>query len=354
MRRALQLAARGRGCTSPNPMVGATIVDRGGAIVGDGWHRRAGTPHAEIHALAEAGPRAAGATLICTLEPCCHHGRTGPCVDAILSAGIVRVIAAVEDPDARVAGQGFAKLRAGGVDVLTGVERNAAVALNAAFFCATRRQRPWVIAKAGVSVDGMVAAGRGQRTAITSESSWRDAQRRRAEVDAVAVGIETVLADDPLLTVREVYRARPLTRVVFDRALRTPPAARLLSTVAAGPVVILGAAGAVEAADGRAEGLRRAGAEVVSFDGTVSDALGALGGLGVQSLLVEGGPRLHRAVAEAGMIDQVELYIAPSVALPGGVPFAPPGALPLAGLQDLRVEMVGDDVVLRGYVHRPH
>jgi diaminohydroxyphosphoribosylaminopyrimidine deaminase/5-amino-6-(5-phosphoribosylamino)uracil reductase len=354
MRRALLLAARGRGRTSPNPMVGATIVDRDGTVIGDGWHQQAGTPHAEIHALAAAGARSAGATLICTLEPCSHHGRTGPCVDAILAAGIARVVAAVQDPNPQVAGQGLAKLEAAGVEVIRDVERAAATALNAPFFAAVRNRRPWVIAKAGVSGDGKVAAAVGARTAITSEASRRHAQRRRAEVDAVAVGINTVLVDDPLLTVRDVYRSRPLTRVVFDRALRTPPTARLFSTTADGPVVILTAGEAVARTPERVTCLERAGAVVLAAGGSVADGLGALHERGIQSVVVEGGPGLHRAFAEAGMIDMVELYIAPAVTLPGGVPLALPDRVPLAGLHDLHVEPIGDDVVLRGYVHRPH
>ena len=354
MRRALLLAARGRGRTSPNPMVGASVIDRDGVVVGDGWHQQAGTPHAEIHALRAAGPRAAGATLVCTLEPCCHHGRTGPCADAIVAAGIGCVVAAVEDPNPLVAGRGFARLEAAGVDVIRGVERAASIRLNAPFFTAVRDRRPWVVAKAGVSIDGRVAAGPGLRTAITSAASLRQAQRRRAEVDGVAVGIETVLADDPVLTVRDVFRARPLTRVVFDRGLRMPLTARLFGTLEAGPLVIVTAAEAADNAGMRVRQLEAAGALVVTTDGSVGQGLRALADRGVQSLLVEGGPRLHRAFADAGMIDEVELYIAQTVWLPDGVPLAPPASLPLAGLHDLRVEPIGDDVLLRGYVHRPH
>ncbi len=245
MRRALALAARGRGRTSPNPMVGATIVAADGTIVGDGWHQQAGTPHAEIHAIAHAGARARGATMVCTLEPCCHHGRTGPCTDAIVAAGISRVVVAVEDPNPLVAGQGVARLRASGVEVICDVEADASARLNAAFFMTMRHARPWVIVKAGVSADGRVAASPGVRTAITSPASLRRAQRLRAEVDAVAVGVETVLVDDPLLTVREVFRPRPLTRVIFDRRLRTPSTARLMTTYEAGPVVVMTTAEAI-------------------------------------------------------------------------------------------------------------
>ncbi len=352
MRRALQLAARGRGRTSPNPMVGATIVAADGVVVGDGWHQQAGTPHAEIHALRAAGARAAGATLYCTLEPCCHRGRTGPCVEAIVASGIVEVVAAIEDPNPLVSGQGFSYLETHGIKVVRDIERAAAARLNTAFFTAMRERRPWVIAKAGVSADGRVSAAPGVRTAITSRASERHAQRRRAEVDAIAVGIETVLVDDPLLTVRDVYRMRPLTRVVFDRSLRTPPSARMLATLATGPVMLVAAAEA--AGTERATRLREAGITVVGTDGTVPGGLRALADLGIQSLLVEGGPRLHGAFAEAGMIDEVEVYVAQGVMLPGGVPFAPAGSFPLASLADFEAVPVGNDVLLRGYVHRPH
>jgi diaminohydroxyphosphoribosylaminopyrimidine deaminase / 5-amino-6-(5-phosphoribosylamino)uracil reductase len=248
MARALRLAARGLGRTSPNPMVGATIVAADGTIVGDGWHERAGTPHAEVHALEQAGDRAAGATLVCTLEPCCHHGRTGPCADRIIAARISRVVAATEDPNPLVSGAGFRRLRAAGLEVTVGIQADDARSLNRAFMTAMRLARPWVILKAGVSADGMIAAATGIRTQITSHESMLRAQRLRAEVDAVAVGSETVLVDDPLLTVRDVYRERPLVRVIFDRRLRTPPSARVFHTAAQGPVIVFSDQGAADSA----------------------------------------------------------------------------------------------------------
>ena len=354
MRRALQLAARGRGRTSPNPMVGATIVAADGTIVGDGWHQQAGTPHAEIHALAAAGSRARGATLLCTLEPCCHHGRTGPCADAIIAAGISRVVAAVEDPNPLVAGQGLARLRAHGIDVLCDVEGEASARLNAAFFMTMRQARPWVIAKAGVSADGRVAAASGVRTAITSVPSLRRVHRLRAEVDAIAVGVETVLIDDPILTVREVFRPRALTRVIMDRRLRTPPSSRIWSTLDAGPVLVVTTAEALEVRAQAAQRLAETGATLLATDGSVPAALGALAAHGVQSLLVEGGPRIHAAFSDAGMIDEVQVFVAQDVYLPGGLPFASMTGLALAWLDQLQVEPIGNDVLVRGYVHRPH
>lgn len=355
MQRALVLAARGRGRTSPNPMVGATVVTDDGVIVGDGWHQQAGTPHAEVHALAAAGPRARGATLICTLEPCCHHGRTGPCTDAIIAAGISRVVVAGVDPNPEVAGRGLARLRAQGIDVVDGVLAVEAAVLNRAFFMAMRQSRPWVIMKAGTSADGRVAAAVGARTAITSPASQRQAHRLRAEVDAIAVGSETVLVDDPELTVREVFRPRRLTRVIFDRRLRTPASARVFRTLGCGPVAVLTTEAGVAAGLARRQALEAAGATLGVTSGEIGDALRALGRNGIRSVLVEGGPRLHAAFWEAGMIDEVQVYVAPDVHLPGGVPLMDAGGSPvLAALHDLTVEPVGDDVLVKGYVHRPH
>lgn len=248
MRRAIAVAARGLGRTTPNPVVGCCIVTAEGVVVGDGAHERAGGPHAEVNALLEAGSHARGATLYCTLEPCVHIGRTGPCTERIIEAGVSRVVAAIEDPDPRVSGRGFEKLKAHGIEVVVGVEREAAERVNRAYLMTSRRGRPWVILKAAMSGDGNVAARPGERTLITSEAARLHAQLVRAEVDAIAIGSGTLLADDPLLTVREVYRERPLTRVVFDRRLRTIPSARLLTTVDSGPVIILTSKSAV--ADG--------------------------------------------------------------------------------------------------------
>ncbi len=352
MRRALLLAARGRGATSPNPMVGATVVLPDGTIAGDGWHHRAGTPHAEVHALDAAGSRARGATLICTLEPCCHHARTGPCTERIIAAGIKEVVVATEDPNSLVAGQGLRQLAAHGIVVRSGIEHAAAARLNAPFFTAMRHGRPWVILKAAVSGDGRMAARPGVRTAITSEHASRCVQRLRAEMDAIGVGSETVLVDDPLLTVRDVVRARPFTRVVFDRRLRTPAAARLLTTLDAGPVLIFTSASALRSAPASADALARAGARLVVV-ADVPDALRALAGEGVQSLLVEGGPTLHGAFCEAGMIDEVQVFIAPQVLGDRGLPMLDAASLSLAGLADLRAGFVGPDVLVKGYVHRP-
>ena len=349
MRRALRLAARGRGSTSPNPMVGASVVAADGTVVGDGWHHEAGTPHAEVHALAEAGARARGATLICTLEPCCHHGRTGPCVEQIAAAGIREVVVATLDPNPQVAGGGIRYLQDHGLRAVVGPLGPQARRLNAEFFTVMRTGRPYVVLKAGVSLDGAVAAAPGQRTEITGPAARRRVQRLRAEVDAVAVGSGTVLTDDPLLTVRDVYRKRPLARVVFDRRLRMPAQARLLSTIAQGPVLVLTSPAASRSA--AADALRAAGAEVTSDD-DLAAGLRRLASRGISSVLLEGGPTVQRAAWEAGMIDRVVLFVSPRAIGPGGVPLADGEGPSTAGLHDLRVESCGEDVMVHGYVHR--
>jgi len=355
MERALFLATRGRGRTSPNPLVGAVVVSAEGVVVGHGAHERAGEPHAEVHALHEAGARARGGTLYCTLEPCSHTGRTGPCVVRIAEAGIARVVAAVEDPNPLVNGRGFSFLRDRGVAVDVGVGRDAALRLNQPFFTFIREHRPFVILKAATSLDGRIAAGAGQRTTLTSAGADRRTHLLRAEVDAIGVGSATVIVDDPLLTVRGVYRERPLVRVIFDRRLRTPPTARIFSTLEQGAVIMMTSVGAA-ADEPRAAALRAAGArlEVVSGADGVRGALDRLGDLGITSLLLEGGATLHAAFWDAGFVDYAHVYVTPHVLGPAGVPFAGGRAVPLAGLFEQRVEACGPDVLIEGYVHRPH
>lgn len=353
MRRALAQAERGLGRTTPNPVVGCTIVSPDGVVVGDGAHERAGGPHAEINALKEAGSRARGATLYCTLEPCVHTGRTGPCTERIIAAGIARVVAAIEDPDPRVSGRGFAMLRDSGIDVTVGVEAEEAERLNRAYLMFTRRGRPWVIVKAAMSADGCVAAGEGVRSVITDGPAARHAHMMRAQVDALAVGSGTLLIDDPLLTAREVFRVRPLTRVVFDRRLRTPASARVFSTCAAGPVIILTSTQAAAAQPLRVQELGMAGGRVIPLDApTILEGMKALAALDVQSLIVEGGPLLHRAVLDAGVVDQVHLYVAPAVIGRSGVAWL--AGKSVSSLTSLTARALGRDVFLEGYVHRSH
>ncbi|HJZ71713.1 MAG TPA: bifunctional diaminohydroxyphosphoribosylaminopyrimidine deaminase/5-amino-6-(5-phosphoribosylamino)uracil reductase RibD [Vicinamibacterales bacterium] len=352
MQRALFHAARGRGRTSPNPLVGAVVVSDDGVVVGQGFHERAGGPHAEIHALSAAGVRARGATLYSTLEPCCHHGRTGPCVRRIVEAGIRRVVAAVEDPNPAVRGRGFAFLRENGVVVDVGVAADDAVALNRPFFTLMREGRPFVILKAATSIDGRIAAAPGRRTALTSDEANRHAHRVRAEIDAIAIGSATLLADDPALTARGAFRERPLVRVVLDRRLRTPPTARLLSTLDAGPVIIVTSARAAAGAELRGP-LEERGAHVeVARDDTFRAALDCVADHGVGSMLLEGGAAVHAAAWDERLVDFVRLYITPHALGPDGVPLLGDRPFSSADLDERRVVPLGPDVVVEGYVHR--
>jgi diaminohydroxyphosphoribosylaminopyrimidine deaminase/5-amino-6-(5-phosphoribosylamino)uracil reductase len=351
MERALMLAERGRGRTTPNPIVGAVIVSTDGVVVGSGYHHRAGEPHAEVHALVEAGARARGATLYCTLEPCCHTGRTGPCVERIVAAGVRRAVIAVVDPNPLVRGGGLAYLREHGVETVVGVCAGAAGLQNAPFFTFVRTARPFVTIKIALSQDGRIAAHGRTRVHITSPAADRRVQALRAEVDAVGVGSETFLSDDPLLTARGVFRERPLTRVVFDRTLRVPITARMFTTGAAGPIVILTTRSSVAARPEHADALRRAGALVEEGDdGTLATALRRLGSLGVTSLLLEGGARLHETAWRERLVDRVHAYVSTTPIGDDGIPWT--GVVPLAALERLRVEPCGPDIFVEGYVHR--
>jgi diaminohydroxyphosphoribosylaminopyrimidine deaminase/5-amino-6-(5-phosphoribosylamino)uracil reductase len=349
MDRALLLAARGRGRTSPNPMVGAVVVSPEGVIVGQGFHERAGEPHAEVRALDMAAGRARGATMYCTLEPCCHHGRTGPCAPRIVEAGIARVVAATVDPDPRVSGKGFSYLRAQGVDVEVGLRESSAVRLNEAFFTLMRKGRPFVVLKAAMSQDGCIARRPGERTELTSAVANRHVHGIRAEVDAIGVGIGTILADDPILTARGVYRETPIVRVIFDRRLRTPPASRVLSTCDAGPVIIVTGAGA--RADAR-RALEERGAEIeVARDGSFAAALEPLAARQIGSLLLEGGAALHAAAWDEGLVDYVRLYVTPHTLGPEGLRLLGGRLFSSDALVERRVTPLGPDLLIEGYVH---
>ena len=353
--RALFHAARGLGRTSPNPVVGAVVVSPDGVVVGHGYHARAGEPHAEINAIDAAGSRARGATLYCTLEPCAHQGRTGPCAARVVDAGIARVVASIEDPNPLVNGRGFAYLRAHGVAVDVGLGAARSAALNQAFFTLMREGRPFVILKAATSADGYIAATPDRRTYLTSAPANRHAHLTRASVDAIGVGVGTVIADDPQLTTRGVYRERPLTRVVFDRRLRTPPGARLLSTPEAGPVIIVATAVGAERVAAR-QALEARGAEiVVAGDGTFAGALRELGRRQIGSLLLEGGAAIHAAAWDEGVVDFVRLYVSPNPIGANGSPVAllPDRSFSSAALVERRVESLGPDVMIEGYVHGP-
>ena len=350
MRQALRLAAEGRGRTSPNPMVGAIVVNARDRVIGRGYHHRAGGPHAEVHALDEAAEAARGATLYCTLEPCCHTGRTGPCTERILQAGIARVVVAMEDPNPLVRGAGIAQLRERGVLVEVGVADEAARRLNEAYLTLVRQRRPLVIMKVALSRDGRIAAAPGVRTGLTSDAANRRVHRLRAEVDAIAVGSGTVLADDPRLTARGVTRERPLVRVVFDTRLRTPPEAALLRTLDAGPVIVVTTVSAVRSRPQQAAALAAAGATLEALDGRdIRRAFLRLGAREVQSVLLEGGARLHAAAWAAGVIDRVQIYRTPHTVGANGVDWLDLDEL-LPRLRDRRTIACGPDVLEEGRV----
>jgi diaminohydroxyphosphoribosylaminopyrimidine deaminase / 5-amino-6-(5-phosphoribosylamino)uracil reductase len=366
MARALALAEGGRGTTSPNPMVGAVLVGHG-RVVGEGFHLAAGEPHAEAQALAAAGPLAVGATCYVTLEPCAHQGRTPPCADALLRAGVARVVAALPDPDPRVDGAGLDRLRAAGIQVTVGVGADAAAEQNAAYLTHRRVGRPRVTLKAAASLDGKVAAPDGSSQWITGPAARADAHRLRAEADAVCVGAGTALADDPRLTVRlPGYDGRQPLRVLVDAAGRVGPGGHLFDGEA--PTLVATTSAAPPAA---VDAWRAAGAEVLECaeaKGMVGGALGAppvgrvdlgdlafaLGERGVLELLVEGGPRLQASLWAAGLADRLIWYLAPlaiggdkAPGLLGG-----DGAATLADARRLRlasVDRLGDDLRLLAY-----
>ena len=349
MARALFHAARGQGRTTPNPMVGAVIVDADGIVVAHGWHERAGEAHAEVNAIVEAGSRARGGTLYVTLEPCCHTGRTGPCTRRIIDAGIARVVAAMTDPDGRVSGRGFQELREAGVDVETGLGEPDARRLNDAFISVKTRGRPLVLLKAAASLDARIAAP-GERTKLSSPEADRKTQHLRAGVDAIAVGSETLLIDDPLLTARDHRRIRPLPRVLFDRRLRTPTTARVFSTLDHGPVIILTSGDALQSRE-RVAALERAGALVRGVD-DLGHALGALLEWDISTLLVEGGATLHGALWDAQLVDRLHLIVTPRTIGPDGIRLFGGRAVDRSALTLVTVEPRGTDIWIEADVHR--
>jgi diaminohydroxyphosphoribosylaminopyrimidine deaminase / 5-amino-6-(5-phosphoribosylamino)uracil reductase len=358
LRRALELAEGGRGRVSPNPMVGAVLV-RDGAVIGEGFHAKLGDLHAERAAIEDCRARGedpAGSTLFVTLEPCAHTGRQPPCTEAILESRIARVVYASEDPTDKAAGRGPGMLRDGGVEVelATGPEAAAARLLNQPFRKRARTGRPLVTYKAAMTLDGRVASPTGDSRWISNTESRELVHRWRADCDAVAVGIGTALADDPLLTARLEGEDRQPTRVVFDSGAQLPLDSALVNSIDEAPLIVVCAP---EAASARRDGLERAGAEVVVAPGRTPrsrlvPALDELGRREIQDLLVEGGPMLAGSLFDAGEIDQIRIFIAPILVgaadaravLEGeGVARIADGVRPLA----MDHELVGEDFLLR-------
>ena len=344
MRRALRLAARAAGRTSPNPLVGSVVV-RDGKTVGEGYHHAAGEPHAEVNALRNAGEAARGATLFTNLEPCAHQGRTPPCVDAIRDAGIGRVVVAMRDPDPRTDGKGIRGLRAAGIAVEEGLLRKEAERLNAGFVSRLTRGRPFVLLKVATTVDGRVAVP--GRRYLSGKPAQREVHRLRDRTDAVLVGIGTVLADDPALTVREVKGRDPL-RVIVDADARTPPTAKVVRARDPQRTVIFVAR---DADVRRTNKLREAGVLLVTVpraDGGLD--LGAvlrwLGEHGVNTLMSEAGPHVAGALVRDGLADRVLLIVSPVAG--GDGPPALEGVTKASDLHDVRVRRLGDDLALEG------
>lgn len=309
MAEALQLAARGMESCQPNPRVGCVVAAKG-EIVGRGWHHQAGQAHAEIQALASAGDRARGGTAYVTLEPCGHHGRTGPCTDALVQAGVSEVVAASADPNPRVDGSGFEQLRTQGVRVRDGLMEEAARELNEGFFSRVSRGRPWVRVKLAHSLDGRTALRNGESQWISSPESREDVQHWRARSCAILTGVDTVLADDPALTVRLGEAARQPLRVIADSHWRTPPSAKTLALP--GEVLIVGSEDAEVPEALRATPARFLGLPRVAGGVNLLQLLRELASREVNEVQVEAGPTLCGALMRAGLVDEVLLYQAPS------------------------------------------
>jgi diaminohydroxyphosphoribosylaminopyrimidine deaminase/5-amino-6-(5-phosphoribosylamino)uracil reductase len=354
LRRAIELASEARGMTSPNPLVGAVVV-KGDRVIGEGFHAAAGLPHAERVALGACSEDPAGATLYVSLEPCCHDGRTPPCTDAIVEARIARVVVGSDDPTAKASGRGLGILRDEGVrvDVMNGDLESAARLLNQPFRKHARTGRPLVILKSAMTLDGKVATSTGDSRWISGEASRARSHRWRAELDAVAVGIGTAEADDPLLTARVEAVPRQPRRVVFDSEARLPLDSSLLKSIDEAPLIVVCTRAAART---RTQGLTSAGAEVITVAGEneaarVGAALDELGSREIQSLLLEGGPHLAGAFLDAGEIDEMRVFVAPIVA--GGRQARSP--VEGAGFQLIgaarralthEVEQIGDDVLI--------
>lgn len=386
MRRALELAERGRGTVRPNPLVGAVLaMDK--KIIGEGWHQRAGGPHAEVLAVADADAREAKltdgnfcadarfracsagradlsrATLYVTLEPCCHTGRTPPCTDLIIARGIGRVVCAMEDPDARVSGGGIAALRAAGIPVTTGILESECRELNRVFIKHATTGRPWVLLKSAMSLDGKTATAEGRSRWISSEESRADVHRLRSEFAGILSGIGTVLADDPLYTVRlpeGAYTGFAPTRIIADTFLKLPLSSRIAATARSIPTIVAAGESALKDPQSRArrEGLEALGITVlpVGDDGRRLDLaalMTALGRLGIDSLLLESGGTLAAGALEAGLVDRIRIYVAPII-LGGSCAASPVGGKGVRFPEDgwlidgLTCATCGPDLILEG------
>ncbi len=359
MQRALELAAKAKGRTSPNPMVGAVVV-RDGEVVGQGYHARAGTPHAEVVALKQAGDKARGATLYVTLEPCCHYGRTGPCTEAVIQAGVKRVVVAATDPNPLVSGKGIKVLREAGLEVISGVMDNESRQLNEVFNKYITSKLPFVVVKVAMTMDGKIATAAGESQWITCTESRRETHRLRDQYDAILVGIGTVLADDPSLTTRLPDKeGRDPVRIVLDGQARTPPRCKMLNQHSPAPTYIIVSN---SAPPGNIKELEAAGARVIPLKSDqngikLTELLKWLGEKQISSLLVEGGSSVHGSFLAEGLVDKVAWFVAPKII--GG--YDAPGPVGGKGVKSLKdallleqidVSMCGRDLFIQGYVQK--
>lgn len=359
MEHALTLARKGIGLASPNPMVGCVIV-RDGQIVGEGFHQYEWRDHAEIVALKSAGEKARGATLYVNLEPCHHTGRTGPCTESIVAAGVSRIVAGMQDPNPATSGRGFERLRAAGIEVLSGVLEPEAQQLNEAFACWTRTKKPFVTLKSALTLDGQLSLPKsvksnkklGSDTWITSEESRAEVQRMRHASDALLTGIGTVLADDPLLTDRSgLSRRRRLLRVVLDSGLRLPAKSRIVKTSDDDLLVFT----AATLNSPKARKLQSAGVELVRLPARQSKldlhaVLAELGRRDILSVLLEAGPSLNGCALAAGLVHKLVLFYAPKVAGETGVPFAHMAAPDRLLLENSRIRQIGPDICIEAFL----
>ncbi len=357
MKQALDLAEKAAGRTSPNPVVGAVIV-RDGRIVGRGWHKQAGTPHAEIHALHEAGELAQGATIYVTLEPCSHHGRTGPCTDALIKAGIGKVVAAISDPNPLVAGQGLDKLRSAGIDVVDGVLPGQAAKLNETFIKWITCKMPFGVLKTAMTLDGKIATHAGHSQWITSHAARQRVHLLRDRYDAILVGIGTVLADDPQLTTRLPEGGKNAIRIIADSMARTPLTAKVVNDGQAHTIIAVSS----EAPKEKISALQDKGVEILTIASSTEGVdlrqlFKTLGEKGITSIFIEGGAKINAAALAANLVDKVYWFIAPKII--GG--HAAPG--PVGGLgakllddaiqlEDINTEYVGEDILISAYLRQ--
>ena len=349
MQRAIDLAMGGQGRVEPNPMVGCVVV-RGGRVIGEGFHRRFGGAHAEINALRSCSTSPRGATVYVSLEPCCHHGKTPPCVDAVVEAGVRRVVAALRDPNPSVRGRGLRRLRQAGIRVTVGVESAAAAELIAPFSTRIRLHRPYVIAKWAQSLDGRLTTPAGVSPWISCAASQRRVHRLRARVDAVVVGVGTVLADDPRLTPRGVAVHREAARVVLDGRLRTPEDARLIRSARRIPTLIITSKRASTSA--KAVRMRRRGVEIIPCASrknriALDVCLSILVERGMTNVLVEGGATLLAAMLRANLVDEAYVFVAPKL-MGGGAEVRSPSLTQICAKlnpREVRSEPSGVDVL---------